>query len=236
MSRYNSLSQQTRASREAYVPEGGEQATKGPKLSAQSFSAQGLQAGAVASNGMTVAESRQTGGAMESLKDRRVGGLFAKGSVKDNWRADGGLAFPSQAKDAISAASQTDSTNFLTQGDVIRGAARGGTKTEIASTPTEFSAKPLEERASLLGKPLDAGVKSKGFAATLMDPLDPYGTFDSARKEDFTLALPSEQTDGDGGFARRLDDFVFNGDMSNEDRQYVMRVVGRTRGLRGVLQ
>lgn len=237
--RYSSLSQETRRTREDFNP-GGESAARGPKLSAQSFSAQGLKPGQVSTNGMTVAEPLSTGNAMASLKDSRVGGLFAKGSVKDNWRADGGLAF-SQARDTMGIAGQKDSTDFMqTQADVIRNAA-ADSKRKALTIPGEPGGSDPSS-LSLLGKPLDTSTKFSGFAASSMDPLAPFAG--QARKLENPALLDMDlglgaQADMDGGdtreYSRKLDDHVFNGDMSHEDRVHVQKVMLRKFGAKGVM-
>lgn len=216
--RYGGLSQMTRASREMYDPTANEEnparrLAPGAKISAQSFSAGGSAGERV----RDLSSARSISNTMSSLKDARVGGLFAKDSVKDNWRADGGLVFKPKLPGALGVAGDTEGTSFLTQGDVIR---------KAASAPSKAPGESYRDQVGLLSKPLSAD--------TRLEPLDRMDTysFDGSAEDASRLSRPSET----GSFSRTLDDYVFDGSMSNENRLQVMRVMNRRFGAEGVLR
>ena len=146
-----------------------------------------------------------SGGSL-SLKDTRTGGLFAKGSIKSNWRADGGLNTP-LGKSARDIGGQSEGASWQETGSQI--------KSTIGKSLMKAEAEYLTgtgPNMTLIGSDEDESFDNTGI--------------------DTQLAAGGGQV---RSFAGQLDDYVFNGSMSDKDRQQVMRVMNRKYGARGVL-
>lgn len=173
-------------------------------------------------------------GGSVSLKDSRVGGLFAKDSIKNNWRADGGLNTP-LGKSAQEISKQAEGAGGKTDRPLLAPAptesiSRG--KPTFGSDGREIM--PTSETSSRTTV-LDASVKPIKGMTMAADPLNPY-QFQKLNPDEFTLGTQS--ADGGGevrSFAGKMDDYVFNGSMSDKDRMQIMRVMNRKYGARGVL-
>lgn len=145
-------------------------------------------------------------GGSVSLKDSRVGGLFAKNSIKGNWRADGGLNTP-LGRSARDIGGQSEGMSWQEAGSQI--------KSTLGKSMAEADAEYLTGTGpsmTLIGSDED-----ESFANTGLD---------------------TQQAAAGGqvrSFSGQLDDYVFNGSMSDKDRMQVMRVMNRKYGARGVL-
>ena len=168
-------------------------------------------------------------GGSSSLLDRRSGGLFAKGGIKSNWRADGGLntQLGGSAKEI---ASQVEGTGMK--------AATASVVDKLKTMQSDLDGYLTGEGPNMVlaGSEEDESFSNTGGRSSFQSGIDPL-QFRGIDESEFTLK--GTRLAAEGGqvrsFAGQLDDYVFNGSMSDKDRQQVMRVMNRKYGARGVL-